>query len=183
MPALSNSPRRTHAVLVLCLAIAACSQPPRAEEGAPHDVPPTQTDSVVYHFRQVGDRYEGTIGVAFTNTTPDSVFFLNCNGATSTSIERLFFDTWIDVWHSEQDACHSAPMAIGPSAQLRRPVHVMGGVWKRTDDRTLAPGDTIGVHRLVWTSVVRQYRDTVPFGTPLEHAQRISNPFTLILVR
>jgi hypothetical protein len=137
-----------------------------------------QTDSLAYRLTYRDGRYEGTAMVTFRNRTADTVFFIHCNGATGTALQREVNGDWVDVWHSVQNGCFSAPITVAPGDSLRRSVFLFDGYQPDTA-AAVSPGSGSAVHRLVWTAAVKDFAPGVSYGTPLPLEQRASNPFLL----
>jgi hypothetical protein len=174
----------------LCAVAAACTgSDSRAPAGETKDfyaigrdtTAATQTDSLFYRVT-VRDSvfYDAPAMVTFRNTSADTAYFVNCNGAIATSIQRKIDDAWVDVWNSEQDQCLSAPIVVPPGDTLRRRVLLFDGFHPHPND-TLPPPptDPPPAYRLMWRGLVHHYRAGVPFGTDPALALQISNPFLL----
>ena len=139
----------------------------------------TRVDSTTYHLTARGADYTAIIGTAFHNTTPDTVFFVNCNSATSARLEMLVNEAWVPAWDSVQDQCLSPAIAVAPGATVTRPVNILGGHWITPIDSTRT-SNMVGTDRLVWTGLIRGHTREQPFGTPLSIEQRASQRFTLV---
>lgn len=53
------------------------------------DSSPIQTDSLVYHLRELPDRYDAYAIAVYTNRTSDSVYFARCTSDATEPITRL----------------------------------------------------------------------------------------------
>jgi hypothetical protein len=184
--------------VILCTAIACSDSGSRAAAERPGDsaTPPgasrplsrdttaaTQTDSLAYHVMvRDGRFYEAPAMVTFRNTSPDTAYFVNCNGATPTGIQRETAAGWVDVWNGEQDACLSAPIVVPPGDTLRRRVLLFDGFHPLPNDTTAAPSGPThapAVYRIIWHGLVHHYNAGLPFGTEPSIALRTSNRFLL----
>ncbi len=144
----------------------------------------SQTDSLRYHLTRRGERYEGTAMVTFRNTTPDTAYFIHCNDATGVQLQRDVSGTWVSVWTSMHDACHSAPIVVAPGDTLRRAVPFLDGYQPEPGD-SASPTREPGTYRLVWVELVRDYNRELPYSRDvavdpsLPLAQRVTNRFLL----
>ena len=139
----------------------------------------TQTDSLAYHVSTTDGRYDAPAMVTFRNTSPDTAYFVNCNGAIATTIQRKVGAVWVDVWNSEQDACLSAPIIVPPGDTLRRKVLLFDGFHPHPGDTTLPRTDGPVLYRLMWRGLVHHYRAGLPFGTEPPMSLLVSNPVLL----
>ena len=140
----------------------------------------TQTDSLAYHITLRDDRFHDVPAmVTFRNTSADTAYFVNCNGATPTGLQRETSDGWVNAWTSVQDACLSAPIIVPPGDTLRRQVLLFDGFQPPPNDTTLPPPGGRAVYRLIWYGLVHHYNAGLPFGTEPSLALRTSNRFVL----
>lgn len=138
-----------------------------------------QTDSLGYTLA-AGDRgYSGVIGVQFTNRTGQTVYFVNCNGATGVRLEKRIGDQWQSVWSPVLSACLSPPITVQPGATRDFRIAVFGGYPGSNTAPQFTVADIAGDYRAVWPDALRSYQDRLPFGEPLALAHRVSNTFVL----
>ena len=138
-----------------------------------------QTDSLAYHLTWRVDRYEGSASVLYRNHTPDTAYFVNCNGATGFQLEREEAGKWIAVWAPPQNQCLSAPIIVPPGDSLRRTTILLDGYQPGSPGARPLNADS-SLHRLVWTAMVHHYaKRPPPFGADVPVEQRVSNRFLL----
>ncbi len=178
------------ATAVLCVAAVACTDsgsrapaPNSSHRAAlPRDTAPaTQTDSLAYHVTMRDGLYVAPVAVTFRNISADTAYFVNCNGAVSTGLQRETAGGWVDAWTSVQDQCLSAPIIVPPSDTLRRRVLLFDGFdsTTATPSPTGAPSDAPAVYRVIWHDLVHHYKAGLPFGTEPTMTLRTSNRFVL----
>jgi hypothetical protein len=138
-----------------------------------------QTDSLTYTLLAGSDGYSGEIGVRFTNRTGGTVYFVNCNGATSVSLEKRVDGEWQEVWLPALPECLSPPITVPPGRTYATRIHVFGGYPGTNAGPQFAVTDVAGVYRVVWHAALRSYQTRLPFGEPLPLAHRVSNRFTV----
>lgn len=138
-----------------------------------------RTDSVAYTLRERDNGYVARIGVTFTNSTSDTTYFVNCNGAVGVGLEKLVEGNWRNAWSPVLPACLSPPIAVAPGATRSMPIELFSGLPGSNAYPQFAVAEITGIYRAVWNSAVTRYQNQLPFGEPLPLAQRISNRFTL----
>ena len=142
--------------------------------------PATQTDSLAYQVRLRDSLfYDAPAMVTFRNSSADTVYFVNCNGATPTGLQRETSEGWVTAWSSIQNECLSAPIIVPPGDSLRRQVLLFDGFQPMPNDTTPAPPGGRGVYRLIWYGLVHHYKAGLPFGTEPPLALRTSNRFVI----
>jgi hypothetical protein len=173
------------------LAVAACTSPgaertvdsSTAAPPLPRDTTArTQTDSLAYHLTFRNGQYEGSASATFRNAMPDTAYFVNCNGVTSFTLQRLQDTAWSNVWSPPMNACLSAPIIVAPGDSLHRTVPLLDGFQPDSAALQRSPADT-GIYRIVWSGLVHHYHApnrTASFGTTPPIELRISNRFLLI---
>jgi hypothetical protein len=139
-----------------------------------------QTDSLRYTLKAFSGSYDGTIGVVFTNGTPDTAFIVNCAGSTSLALEKLVDGGWVRAWSPVLPACLSPPIVIAPGRQYRSDVRIFSGYVGSNLYPQFSITDITGIYRIVWDNVLRTYQDRLPFGEPVGPDRRVSNRFELI---
>jgi hypothetical protein len=138
-----------------------------------------QTDSLHYTLSASSLGHEARVGVVFTNRTPRTAYFVNCNGATSISLEKLAGDQWQAVWTPPIPSCLSQPVTVPPGGSYRTDLRVFGARPGSNIIPQFTTTDLTGVFRLVWHEVVYDYQDRLPWGEPLPRESTVSNRFTL----
>lgn len=141
-----------------------------------------QTDSLSYTLRDDGSVYEGRIGVRFTNRTDATVYFENCNGATSLQLEKLEPTGWHVAWSPDIPLCLGPPITVSPRATFDSAVVVVGAHPNTNTEPAFRVSHIPGIYRIVWTDVASARHDTAA-ATPLPLEWRISNRFALTVMR
>jgi hypothetical protein len=165
--------------VLAALALAACSSATESDGAALTALPDFQTDSVAYTLRSTDVGYEGTIGVRFTNRTSTTANFVNCRGGTGVELQKLVDNTWTSAWSPALLACLSAPIVVAPGGTHQSIISIFAGYKGSNYFPQFNITDIPGVYRAVWTEVVTDYQDRLPFGNPLPLEHRVSNQFTI----
>ena len=138
-----------------------------------------RTDSNSYALRADNMGYSALIDVEFTNSTADTVYFINCNGVTGVTFEKLVDSTWQMAWMPAMNACLSAPIVVPPGSTRRFPTHAFAARRDRAQSGEITIEDAPGTYRIVWPHTVASYQGSPPFGDSLPLSQRVSNRFIL----
>lgn len=182
--------RRVFAISVALAALAllpACREAPVAAAdpvtgagfAARETAPLFQTESPSYTLVAGSHGYEGEIDVRFTNRTAGTVFFVNCSGATSVSLEKRVLGAWVAVWTPVLQQCLSQPIAVPPGGTYDWRIGVFGGYPGSNAYPQFTVANVAGTYRLVWHEALHSYQDRLPFGVPLALEHRVSNTFVL----
>lgn len=139
-----------------------------------------QTDSTSYTLLAGSHGYQAEIKVRFTNRTADAVYFVNCSGATSVSLEKRIDDAWVEVWTPALQRCLSQPITVPPGGTYDWSISVFGGYPGTNTLPQFTVTNVAGNYRLVWHDALQSYQDRLPFGVPLALEQRVSNRFDLL---
>jgi hypothetical protein len=140
-----------------------------------------QTDALTYTLQSGSHGYTGEIGVQFTNRTGETVYFVNCNGITGMSLEKLIGGRWEVAWSPVVPQCLSSPIVVPPGGTYDIRISVFAGYPDSNMWPKFSVTDVTGVYRAVWHYALRSYQDDLPFGEQLALEQRVSNRFTLLL--
>jgi hypothetical protein len=116
--------------------------------------------------------------------TPDTLYAVNCNGATSMALEKKEPDGWRVVWAPLINGCLSPPIIIAPGALLEDTL----ALWGAQPGRNIGPEftDTAfgGSYRLIWWNLVFHYDpDRSGFGDTVPTKHRTSNELELGVTR
>jgi hypothetical protein len=168
--------------------VLACGRepPPARSDDSPVRTDSTAfwTDSVVYHLVRDERGWGARIGYRFRNLAADTVYAVNCNGATSVAVERRVGDGWVTFWAPMLNMCLSPPIAIPPGEVLDASLSLWGAppggnVGPEYSDTTFT-----GRYRLNWWNLVFHYDPDSPgFGDTVPLKYRVSNEFELRLRR
>lgn len=179
--------------LTLLLVLAACSPEIRTQEPStsvdpavaatapPYTAAPVRTDRSSYVLG-VGPAGKVTIVTALRAPADQTLYIMNCNGASGVSLQRKVGEEWVSAWAVAMNACLSPPLVIRPgeehSATLElhedaaNAVHPAGGKLES------------GTYRVVWTGVLTSFDpDVPPFGPELPLEGRVSAPFRIDVPR
>lgn len=173
-------------VLTGLLLLAAC-----AEE--PAEVPPSSSpdapaasahhftvDSARYTLTREGAALRTSIGYAFRNRLPDTIYVVNCNGHVVMDLQKRAADGWESVWHGMTNACLSPALEIAPGETMAGRIEIWGALPGDPSLPTFTTDQLNGEFRLVWHQVRLRYdADTANFGDTLSVAQRSTTPFQL----
>jgi hypothetical protein len=168
-----------------CLLVAfGCSsdQPPPPGQALPTRDPsaPIQTDTTTYALVRDSLGWEARMALRFTNTSPDTLYAVNCNGALTLAVERQSGAGWDLFWAPLTNACLSPPLVIPPGGSYQTPWSIWGA----------PPGTNVGpqfadmifddTYRLVWWNLLAHY-DTGrrELGDSVSLEYRRSNEFLL----
>ena len=117
--------------------------------------------------------------MTFTNRTTATANFVNCQGGTGVELQKLVDDKWTSVWSPALLACLSPPIIVAPGGTHQSIISIFAGYPGSNYFPQFGTTAITGVYRAVWTEVVTDYQDRLPFGNPLPLPHRISNQFTI----
>ncbi len=141
-----------------------------------------QTDSMTYSLVRTTQEYQGRVEMQYTNRRSDSVYVVNCGGATAVKLERLVGGQWRSAYEPPVFNCFSQPIVVAPGATRRFTLLVGAGVTGSTIEPKWPFADVDGTYRIVWGQFLSSYReDRQPKGEALPLEQRLSNRFRLVL--
>ena len=175
--------KRTTRVLVwlgqVTLALSACESPISVELDPG---PLLQTSEGQYELEWTGNGYRSVIPYTFENRTLDTVFLVNCNGATPPMLEVKQDGQWVAAWYPVLLLCLSPAIEIQPGDLYRDTLRFFGAL----PDSGVLPAfeqePVEGIYRLRWTKALTSFDpDSTPFGEPLDYSNSVSNAFSLEL--
>lgn len=175
--------KRTVPLLALAIG-ASCSSSTHPEGAAlPNGIAAAaadfQTDSSSYTLRTTTIAYEGVINVTYTNRSQVTANFVNCRGGTGVELQKLVAGEWKLAWSPVLLLCLSPPIVVPNAGQHQFAIPVFGGYPESNVFPRFSVAEIPGTYRLVWTNVVANYQDRLPFGDPLPLEHRVSNQFTI----
>jgi len=140
--------------------VVACSDPVGIERelGAP-----IQTDRLRYEMKRVARGYETEIEYTFTNPTSQTVYVVNCHGASEIVMERWEGGSWRVAYGPNIPDCLSPAIEIPASASWTTTMYVFGGDPDCGCTPQFADGIE-GTYRLNWRAVLLLRR--VPVWSP-----------------
>lgn len=167
--------------------LAACTPdvaPPVAVDRSTTTMPPAitapiRTDRAAYRFTEGAQGPELTIVATFRAPADRAASIVNCNGASSTGLQRKAGETWIDAWTIAINGCLSPPIVVPPGGEhtARIFVHERSGAVLYPRGRGLLES---GTYRVVWHGVLASFDASArPFGAELPLEERVSAPFTI----
>lgn len=171
-------------LIVVVLACDRTSVPPEA--ATPHvaaspaaAAAPITTDRRHYVFTE-GPRGKELRVIATLHAPEDQpLYVVNCNGASSVTLQREVEGNWDYAWVVGMNACLSPPIVIPPGGEHTATIHVQEGAGDVVQPKG-APMLEPGTYRVVWTGVLTAYDENVRgFGPELPLEQRISAPITI----
>jgi hypothetical protein len=183
---------RSFQLALCCLAVAGCGNSLLAP--LEHDIlsdaaldrtierdtgAPVQTDSLVHHLRDQRPWYSVEIPFRYRNDTGRTISIVNCQGGLNIGLEKRVGDEWRTFYQPVLLMCLSAPINIAPGETFARAAQIIGALPDRGGAPEFGSDDLDGEYRLVWASLVHDYRDTgQSFGQPVGPFR--SNPFLLV---
>jgi hypothetical protein len=168
------------------LTLLACSQrveAPPVEKPAsvktPAEVAPVRTDRSSYALTNGPRGPEATIVATLRAPDDRAVYIVNCNGASSTTLQRKVGDNWVHAWAIAMNACLSPPIVVPPGGEHTARIYLhehSGGVSYPQRGRMIESG----TYRVLWTGVLTSFDPNAQgFGPELPLEQRVSAPFTI----
>jgi hypothetical protein len=107
---------------------------------------------------------------AFTNTSADTMYMINCNGALSPVLEKSTGSGWEVFLLAASNACLSAPIVILPGAALEDTLYLRGALPDNNAGPAFPSKDITGQYRVSFSGMVWHYNtgrqnfgDTIPF--------------------
>lgn len=141
-----------------------------------------QTDSMSYGLVRTTQEYQGRVEMQYTNQRRDTVYVVNCGGATAVRLERLVAGQWRSAYEPPVLNCFSQPIVVAPGASRRFTLLIGAGVAGSAVEPRWPYADVDGTYRIVWGQFLSSYReDRQPRGETLPLDQRLSNRFRLVL--
>ena len=171
--------------LALVMVLAACRPGTRTEGTSPSVDPPapaTYSEAPVRTDRSayvVGDGVTGeaTIVTALRAPADQTLYIMNCNGASGVSLQRRVGDEWVSAWAVAMNACLSPPIVVAPGEEHTTTIEL------RADAANVAhPNRRLesGTYRVVWSGVLTSFdQDRRGFGPELPLEKRVSSPFRI----
>ncbi|HYI10179.1 MAG TPA: hypothetical protein VEK57_14055 [Thermoanaerobaculia bacterium] len=176
---------------VLVLVLLACPgrvETPRVESPAPPgktastpSVPaaPVRTDRSSYVLTNGPQGPEATIVATLRAPAGRAVYILNCNGASSVTLQRKVGEAWVYAWAIAMNACLSPPIVVPPGGEHTARIYVhehSGGVIYPERGRMIESG----TYRVVWSGVLASFdANAKGFGPELPLEQRVSAPIAI----
>ncbi|MDQ3281739.1 MAG: hypothetical protein M3Q69_10030 [Acidobacteriota bacterium] len=172
--------------------LVACSrpvEPPIVKTPAPVqkrvEAPPVpiRTDRTHYVLTNGPQGPEATI-VATLHAPPDrTLYILNCNRASSATLQRKVGEEWVYAWTIAMNACVSPPIIVPAGGEHTAQIYLH----ERAGGVSYPPGAKMlesGTYRVVWTGVLTAFDANVPGNGPeLPLEQRVSAPITIEVPR
>jgi hypothetical protein len=183
--------------LVLVLLLTACTRPVEtaavetaapAKVPAPVNTPPPppaaaiRTDRTSYVLTNGPQGPEATIVATLRAPADQTLYILNCNGASGLTLQRRKGEEWVYSWIVGMNACMSAPIVLPPGGEHtgRIFLHERGGEVPAPVGGKLESG----TYRVVWTGVLNTFdANKEGWGTEAPLEQRVSAPFTIQVPR
>jgi len=136
---------------------------------------------MTYSLVRTAQEYQGRVEMQYTNRRSDSVYVVNCGGATAVKLERLVGGQWRSAYEPPVFNCVSQPIVVAPGATRRFTLLIGAGVAGSTIEPKWPFADVDGTYRIVWGQFLSSYReDRQPRGDALPLEQRLSNRFRLV---
>lgn len=173
-------------IALLILLLAACTrhvETPAVQTAEPAKAPaipaaPIRTDRSSYVLTNGPQGPEATIVATLRAPAGQTLYILNCNGASGLTLQRKQGNEWVYGWVVAMNACLSPPIVVPPGGEHTSRIYL--------HDRAGAVPDpvggklTSGTYRVVWTGVLTAFDSNVRgFGPELPLEQRVSAPITI----
>lgn len=140
---------------------------------------PIRTDRSSYVLTNGPRGPEATIVATLRAPADRAVYIVNCNGASSTTLQRKTGETWEYAWAIAMNACLSPPIVVPPGGEHTARIYLhehSGGVITPRGARMIESG----TYRVVWTGVLTAFDPNARgFGPELPLEQRVSAPITI----
>jgi hypothetical protein len=121
---------------------------------------------------------ESTIVATLRAPADQTLYILNCNGASGLTMQRRSGDEWVWSWVVGMAACMSPPIVVPPGGEHTGRLYLherAGAVPEPVGGRLVS-----GTYRMVWTGVLTAFdSNTEGYGPELPMEQRVSAPFTI----
>ncbi|HEX6097721.1 MAG TPA: hypothetical protein VF432_15445 [Thermoanaerobaculia bacterium] len=182
------------APLLVLLLFGACTRPvetssaeapARAEKPAPRPQTPAappapiRTDRASYVLTNGPQGPEATIVATLRAPAAQTLYIVNCNGATGVTLQRKIGETWEYAWVITMNACLSPPIVVPPGGEHTARIYLhehSGAVIQPRRARMIESG----TYRVVWTGVLTAFDPNARgFGLELPLEQRVSAPITI----
>ena len=173
----------------LMLVLAACRPETRTAETSasidpaipaatpPHTDAPVRTDRSVY---VLGDKpaAKTTIETALRAPADQTLYIMNCNGATGVALQRKVGEEWVSAWAVAMAACLSPPIVVPPGKEHTATIEL-----HESAANVVYPAGGMlesGTYRVVWSGVLTSFDpDVRGFGPELPLEERVSAPFRI----
>lgn len=178
--------------LILLLVLAACArdgETPVVQTASPVQTPapakppvvpdmPIRTDRSSYVVTNGKQGPEATVVATLRAPADQTLYILNCNGATGLTMQRKKGDEWVYAWVISMAACMSPPIVVQPGGEHtgRLYLHERAGAVPEPVGGRLESG----TYRVVWTGVLTAFDSNKEgYGPELPMEKRVSAPFTI----
>jgi hypothetical protein len=139
-----------------------------------------RTDATSYVLKPDWVGLKTVIGIRFTNSSPQTMYIVNCRGGLGTRLEKRVNGTWVPYWSPVLMMCLSEPILVKSGETLTRDVPVWGALPGNNTVPEWASADVEGTYRMVLGNVVWNYTtEGQRFGDAVPPALLTSNTFTL----
>ena len=139
---------------------------------------PVRTDRSTYVLTNGSQGREATIVATLRAPADQTLYILNCNGASGLTLQRRTGEAWVWSWVVGMNACMSPPIVVPPGGEQTARISL--------HDRAGAVPDPVGgklmsgTYRVVWTGVLTSFDPNVGgYGPELPIEQRVSAPITI----
>lgn len=174
--------RRIHLAFAALLTLTTACGDAIVEPGLSDTAALFQTDSTSYTFVTSAVATQGRISTTLTNRTGRAMYFVNCNGGTSLSIQRLDGAQWKHFWSPVQLLCLSPPIVVQNGSTQAFDIRVFAGSAGSNVFPKFERPLVTGVYRVMWNDAYFNYQDRqngVPWSDPVPEALRVSNSFVI----
>ena len=174
--------RRTQLAFVAFLVLTTACENAVVEPGPSDSAALFQTDSSTYTFVTSAVATEGRILTTLTNRSGQAMYFVNCNGGTSLSIQRLDGTQWTHFWSPTQLLCFSPPIIAQNGGTQAFDIRVFAGNAGSNVFPKFERPLVTGVYRVVWNASYFTYLERQngrEWSDPVPESLRVSNSFVI----
>ena len=170
--------RRTHLAFAAFLVLTTACDSAMVEPEPAGSAALFQTDSATYTFVTTAVATEGRILTTLTNRSGRAMYFVNCSGRTSLSIQRLDGAQWTHFWSPVQLLCLSAPIIVQNGGMQAFDIRVFAGNAGSNVFPKFERPLVTGVYRAIWNEAYFNYQDR-QWSDPVPESLRVSNRFVI----
>lgn len=178
--------RRTHLAFAAFLTLAAACDDAIVDPGqsstlaAQDSAALFQTDATTYRFTTTGYGTEGRLRATLVNRSGRTMYFVNCRGGTSLTLQRLDGQQWTRFWSPVLLMCLSAPITVPDGGTHVFDILVFAGNAGSNYRPQFEGPLRTGLYRVIWHDAYFSYQDRLPWGEPVPEPLRVSNSFVIV---
>jgi hypothetical protein len=125
--------------------------------------------------------WSGALEFDYHNVTERPIALLNCLGGFGLRLEKRQGPAWVPAWSPALLMCLSAPIEIPPGGSHHERLHVFGGYPSSSHHPQFSVEEIDGTYRVVILDAYWDYHPSPPWGAQVPLADRVSEPFELVI--